>query len=113
MRGVIMVHYFNMIPIIYDHLIFKRLLQMCHDKAASVDFLQQAGMLHQQRQCPNGHPMTLSLGQTDRWRCRLRGCRSELGLPTGTFLQGSRISFEDVIHFIYCWANELTILLPL
>ena len=44
----------------------------------------------------------------DRWRCTRRECRSEIALRTGTWLQGSKISYRDLILFIYCWSREMT-----
>ena len=52
-----------------------------HDKASSVQFLQQMGILHNPRICGNGHPMILQLRDNgDRWRCRQRACRTEVPL---------------------------------
>ena len=44
------------------------LSNIVHDKASSVQFLQQRGILHNPRICENDHPMVLQLrGKGDRW----------------------------------------------
>ncbi|CAM1299959.1 Uncharacterised protein r2_g985 [Pycnogonum litorale] len=80
-----------------------------HDKASSVQFLQQRGIMHNPRICGNGHPMILQLrDHGDRWRCRQRACRTEVPLRKDTWLQGSRIAYGDIVLFIYCWSREMT-----
>jgi transposase-like protein len=82
---------------------------LVHDKEASVWFLQNRGILHTSRKCKNGHSMNLVLSEMrDRWRCSKRECRYEIGLRNGTWLDGSHISYRDLIIFIYCWSQELT-----
>ena len=55
---------------------FLNLSNLIPGKAASVNFLQQRGMLHNPRYCSNDHAMTLELrDKGDRWRCHHRGCR--------------------------------------
>ena len=79
------------------------------NKGACIQFLQEHGILHNPRVCPNNHPMTLQLrANGDRWRCRLRGCRSEFPLRNGTWLEGSRLPYRKIILFIYCWSKEYT-----
>jgi len=61
-----------------------RLSALCHDKPSSVQFLQQRGILHTDRQCDGGHPMILRLrddGKGDAWRCNVRNYRRGL-LPS-------------------------------
>src|SRR5215831_1231223 len=80
-----------------------------HDKASSVQFLQQRGIIHNVRRCSNNHVMTLSLQQRrDRWRCARLDCREEIQLRQGTWLEGSRLSYRQIILFIYCWSKQLT-----
>ena len=86
---------------------FLGLSNLVHDKASSVLFLQQRGLLHQVRNCQNGHYMILRLRDNgDRWRCRIRGCRSEVGLRRDTWFEGSRVPFRRIILFIYSWSRE-------
>ena len=77
------------------------------DKAASVSFLQQHGILHNPRICSNQHNMTLDISG-DRWRCRAAACRKEVGLRVGTWLEGSRLEFRKIVLFMYCWSHEYT-----
>lgn len=88
---------------------FLELSSLCHDKETSVNFLQQRGILHSSRVCANNHVMTLSLtDRRDRWRCYQRSCLQDIPLRTGTWLQGSRLTYRQIILFIYCWSKELT-----
>jgi transposase-like protein len=82
---------------------------ICHDKASSVQFLQQRGLLHNPRICTNNHRMVLSLTDTrDRWRCSRQECRENVQVRSNTWLQGSKLSFRQIVLFIYCWSKELT-----
>lgn len=86
-----------------------QLSAIVHDKASSVSFLQQRGILHRNRLCVNGHNMHLSLSDSqDRWRCKLQGCRMDYALRSGTWLQGSKLPYREIILFIYCWSHEMT-----
>lgn len=76
-------------------------------KETAVSFLQEKGILHARRQCASGHEMSLSVG-SERWRCNKRTCRTEIGIRKGTWLEGSRVDFQKVVLFIYCWSKELT-----
>ena len=80
------------------------LSQMIPTKAAAIVFLQQRALLHDQRNCSQGHSMTLSF-HPDRWRCHRSGCRESVGLRKGTWFEGSRLEFRTVMLFIYCWSK--------
>ena len=85
------------------------LSELCHDKTSSVNFLQQRGILHNVRRYGNNHVMTLSLtDKHDRWRCHMQGCREAIGVRNSTWLQGSRLSFRQIVLFLYCWSKELS-----
>ncbi|CAL1547584.1 unnamed protein product, partial [Lymnaea stagnalis] len=59
-----------------------------HDKASSILFLQQHGIIHAVRQCANNHNMILSLNnRQDRWRCHHANCRHDIPIRQGTRLQ--------------------------
>ena len=85
---------------------FLTLSTLVHDKETAIRFLQNHGVIHQQRLCNNGHQMTLST-VSDRWRCNARQCRQEIGLRKETWLERSRMEFRTVILFIYCWSKNL------
>lgn len=88
---------------------FLALYAEVHNKASSVQFLQQRGIIHNLRRCANNHPMILSLNDHhDRWRCKIRGCRQDIQVRHGTWLEGSRLTYRQIILFIYCWSKELT-----
>lgn len=87
-----------------------QLSAIVNDKASSVLYLQQRGVLHNPRMCWNCmNPMTLQLRvKGDRWRCSLRGCRTEIGLRKDTWLENSNLPFRKVVLFTYCWSKEQT-----
>ena len=88
---------------------FLQLSGLVHDKQSSVQFLQQRGILHNPRICRNCNaPMHLSLRDRggDRWRCHIRGCRSDNGLRKDTWLAGSHVPYRTVVLFIYAWSRE-------
>lgn len=88
---------------------FVQVTNLVHDKQSSVLFLQQRGILHNPRMCNNCNvPMNLYLrDKGDRWRCNLRGCRSEVGLRKDTWLANSNLSYRKVVLFMYAWSKEM------
>lgn len=78
-----------------------------HDKMSAIIFLQGRGIIHQQRTCRNGHAMVLSFA-SDRWRCNIRGCRQDIGIRKDTWLANSKLEFQKLVLFIYCWSKQLT-----
>jgi hypothetical protein len=88
---------------------FVDLSALVHDKQSSVAFLQHHGILHSARRCGNNHVMILSLSdRQDRWRCSHSTCRLDIPIRQGTWLQGSRLPYRQIILFLYYWSQELT-----
>ena len=86
-----------------------KLSDVTHDKISSVEFLQQHGILHINRLCTNNHVMTLSVtDRHDRWRCHQGTCKQDISIRKGTWLEGSRLTYRQIVMFIYCWAREMT-----
>jgi transposase-like protein len=86
-----------------------QLSALVHDKASSVQFLCNRGILHNPRVCAAGHPMNLSLNdRQDRWRCTRGGCKEDVPLRRGTWLEGSNMQFRTIVIFVYCWSKNLT-----
>lgn len=86
-----------------------QLSAIAHDKASSIRFLQNHGILHKPRMCSKNHAMILCLTDThDRWRCRRQECREDIPVRRNTWLQGSKLSFRQIVMFVYCWSKELT-----
>ena len=52
--------------------------------------------------------MSLCFSREIRWRCKKRNCRQDIGIRTENWFQGSILSFEDAVLFIYCWSYEFT-----
>ena len=78
-----------------------------------IRFLQQRGILHQERSCVKcGTQMRIS---TDRgsfiWRCKMKKCKATKGIRTNTWLnsgnQGSTLPLLSIIKFIYWWSVEV------
>ena len=85
------------------------LSNIVHDKASIIQFFQQRGILHDPKNCVNGHAMTLQLrDKGDRWRCHSRECRTESSVRKDTWLEGSKLAYRDIILFIYCWSKQYT-----
>jgi transposase-like protein len=71
--------------------------------------LQQRGIIHAVRRCANNHVMTLMLtDRQDRWRCWQGIGLEDIPLRRGTWLQDSRLTYRQIILFIYCWSKEMT-----
>ena len=89
---------------------FLQVSNLVHDKDSAVLFLQQRGVLHNPRICVNCNaPMNLYLrARGDRWRCNIRGCRSEVGLRKDTWLENSNLPYQKVVLFLYAWSRELS-----
>ena len=88
-----------------------QLSAICNDKHNSFYFLQQRGIVHNTRRCDNNHLMTLSVTVTDRqdrWQCCQGACQQDIPVRKGTPLEGSRLSYRQIVLFIYCWSKELT-----
>ena len=76
-------------------------------------FLQQRGILHQERMCEKcGTQMRVSSNRGNRiWRCKMKQCKATKGIRTNTWLnsgdQGSSLSLLTIIKFIYWWNVEV------
>lgn len=85
------------------------MLCLVHDEETAVSFLQMKNIIPREQMCTNGHMMKLSFSTNGPiWRCNKRECRSKKGIRKNTWLENSKTSLDTVVHFIYCWANELT-----
>lgn len=87
---------------------FIRLVEEIPNESSAVLFLQNHGILHQNRICQNGHDMKLTMGNQPRWRCHKADCNKEFGIRVNTWFAGSKIPFRSAIFFIYWWAKEKT-----
>ncbi|KFD63846.1 hypothetical protein M514_23994, partial [Trichuris suis] len=80
------------------------------DEDTAIRFLQEKGILHQQRLCTRGHAMKLTVernGKAPRWRrCRKAECKTEVSLRTGTWFEGLKLDFRTAVLFIYSWSND-------
>jgi len=82
---------------------------IAHDKKTSLKFLQDNGIVHKIRFCKQNHSMNLLItDRQDRWRCSHVSCNENIPLRNGTWLEGSRITYRQIVLFIYCWSKEMT-----
>uniref|UniRef100_A0A5S6QQX2 Uncharacterized protein n=1 Tax=Trichuris muris TaxID=70415 RepID=A0A5S6QQX2_TRIMR len=87
--------------------------QMCaqyfNDEHAAVAFMQEKGILHQQRSCVCGKEMVLDQNRPSaRWRCTRKICRKEVPLRAGTWLEGTNLPVRKALLFIRAWSDKLT-----
>jgi len=90
---------------------FLRLSSLVRDKESSFRFLQEHGIVHteRERRCRNHHVTSLSLTDIeDRWRCPQSQYKEDVFVRRGTWLERSRLTYRQIIMFIYCWAKEMT-----
>jgi len=87
---------------------FIQLVAECQDEESAIRFLQNRGIICINKVCTNGHDMTLHFVGRVRWRCRVRGCRQEVSLRVGNWLEGSKLPIKTIVLFIYCWSFEMT-----
>ena len=86
---------------------FMQLANMVQDRAACFQFLQQRSILHNPRLCANCNaPMKENLWKGYRWRCSARGCRTEVGVRVGTWLEKANLPYGKIIMFLYAWSRE-------
>ncbi|KFD63096.1 hypothetical protein M514_12506 [Trichuris suis] len=67
--------------------------------------------MHRHRYCTCEAPMTIRWspdGSLARWRCSKRQCRRDVGLCTGTWLEGTQLPLRTAVHFMYWWSYRQT-----
>lgn len=88
-----------------------KLYELCKSKSRCIQLLQKCKILPSEKQCNNGHEMTLTVTDSrERWRCAKNTCRIDIQLRTNTWLEHSRLGYDKVLVFIYCWSHKLTTL---
>ena len=89
---------------------FLELAEIAHDKESALRFLQQhgIGLVHTDRRCSKQHIMTLSLtDKQDRWRCHQGQCKEDIAVRRGTWLEGSKLSYRQVVLFFYFYPGNI------
>ena len=85
------------------------LSQQLSTAGESIQYLMTRRILHISRKCASGHDMKLYLSEKEeRWRCGRKGCRRQVQLKSGTWLEGAHLTYRVICLFIYCWAYEMT-----
>ena len=95
---------------------FLGLIDEVVDEDSAIQFLQNDGLLHENRHCPRqDHVMGLNKRSrkfggkhlvTPRWRCHVQGCRSEVGVRCGTFFEGSNLPLRKVTLDNLIWIGQ-------
>uniref|UniRef100_A0A5S6QKU8 ISXO2-like transposase domain-containing protein n=1 Tax=Trichuris muris TaxID=70415 RepID=A0A5S6QKU8_TRIMR len=78
------------------------------DEATAIRFLQDNGVLHRHRLCVFLERMSLTVNsaRSPRWRCPNDACMKQMALRSGTWLEGSKISFRQVLKFLFGWSQQ-------
>uniref|UniRef100_A0A5S6Q7K2 Uncharacterized protein n=1 Tax=Trichuris muris TaxID=70415 RepID=A0A5S6Q7K2_TRIMR len=73
------------------------------DEATAIRFLQDKGVLHRHRLCVCLERMSLTVNsaRSPRWRCPNDACMKQVALRSGTWLEGSKLSFRQVVKFLF------------
>lgn len=90
---------------------FRDMARITGSQDDTIKFLQQIGLLHQQKLCDKcGDAMKLTSGSHNsdgkRWRCP-RPNRHQCSIRSGTFFSQSNLKFQQIIDIIYYWAYDL------
>lgn len=88
----------------------KKLFSLVYNNESAIKFFQEHKILPEVKLCSNGHEMKLQIGneKCPRWRCKSRRCRLDYDIRKDTWLQGSKIPLDTIIHFIYSWSKDYT-----
>lgn len=75
----------------------------------TLEFLQNVKIVNRTKKCRYQHDMILSISNDNaRWVCCKKTCRLEVGIRVGTWFESSRLSFDRILLFIYCWAVQMS-----
>ncbi|KFD47214.1 hypothetical protein M513_11921 [Trichuris suis] len=80
-------------------------------ESTAVQFLQEHGVLHRERNCSCGNPMSLSVqdgGRPPRWRCHKASCGRDISVRKGTWFEGTKVLLGTAVQFIFNWTRERT-----
>ena len=74
----------------------------------SIKKFQQYEIIPRTTVCRKKHLMTLKYDISFKWKCQKRSCRESFSIRKNTWLDGSYLSFNATLTFIYCWTKEYT-----
>uniref|UniRef100_A0A5S6QBA9 Uncharacterized protein n=1 Tax=Trichuris muris TaxID=70415 RepID=A0A5S6QBA9_TRIMR len=77
------------------------------DEATPIRFLQDKGVLHRHRLCVCLERMSLTVNsaRSPRRRRPKDVCMKQMALRSGTWLEGSKLSFRQVVKFLFGWSQ--------
>lgn len=78
------------------------------NEAQAIELLQGKAVLHEVRLCSKGHNMKLYVKKRAQWACNKKGCRTSVGLRTGTWMENATLPCLTAVRFIYSWCEEMT-----
>ncbi|KFD61068.1 hypothetical protein M514_26770 [Trichuris suis] len=73
-------------------------------ESTAVQFLQDHGVLHRERNCTCGNPMSLSVqdgGRPPRWRCHKASCGRDISVRKGTWFERRQATKVNVFECVF------------
>ena len=73
--------------------------------------MQEGNIIPQRKNCDSCHEMNVDVddkAKRNRWSCKFRGCRKNIGFSSGIWLEGSKMALEKVLVFIYAWSQVMS-----
>uniref|UniRef100_A0A5S6QBC1 Transposase zinc-ribbon domain-containing protein n=1 Tax=Trichuris muris TaxID=70415 RepID=A0A5S6QBC1_TRIMR len=79
-------------------------------EATPIRFLQGKGVLHRHRLCVCLERMSLTVNsaRSPRWRCPNDACMKQMALRSGTWPEGSKLSFRETVKFLFGWSQQFS-----
>uniref|UniRef100_A0A5S6QFQ9 Uncharacterized protein n=1 Tax=Trichuris muris TaxID=70415 RepID=A0A5S6QFQ9_TRIMR len=76
-------------------------------EATNIRFLQDKAVLHRHRLCVCLERMSLTVNsaRSPRWRFPNDACMKDIALSSGTWLEGSKLSFRQVVKYMFGWSQ--------
>ena len=79
-----------------------------------IDFLKERGLLASEKTCQRcdtemRFSVKASLNDKFVWRCKRKGCKTNVSVRDGSFFTKSKLSLNKLLHCIYLWSLETPI----
>jgi hypothetical protein len=105
-------HHRFVLILVHFNMNFTKIWDLPSSETEAIEFLQERNVLPSMKFCPLGHEMKLYItaSRAPFWSCRRQICRglASYSLRSGSWLENSRLSFLNVVRFIYFWSEEMT-----
>lgn len=90
---------------------YSDLLILCSNTEELRIFLLKSGLLGDRSGlceiCKKGYVYLTKKEGTFYWKCGSQACRKTISLRKGSFFEGSRLEFKQILCLIYCWIYQL------